>query len=309
MSSLPGTKSSDHPAPLFNTVEAKRSRVEEKTESATKQLNSISLADRFDQLPTDYFDNTTTKLIKNPKTCNLYPPINGKEFKISRSMVDTFQKCEMCFYKLYVLGIGRPKGFPFTLNINEDIKAKNYLNYFREKQEVPPDFKEQGYQFIPYQHPDIATWQNTFKGISCTHEKTGLYLYGGIDDLMIDEKDKNNPNPELIIIDNKATSTKKEHVIYDDYKRQLVFYQWLFRQNGFRVRPEAYIRYANTIPNASPLDTDTHWKFTLLPYKGSDDWIDDTLVRIKGVLDRSITPVIARDCPHCHLHSLNRKQQ
>jgi len=50
---------------------------------------------------------------------------------------------------------------------------------------------------------------------------------------------------ELIIVDYKSTSTAKEVTLDDEwkkaYKRQLEIYQWLFRQNGFKVATPAIL--------------------------------------------------------------------
>ena len=57
----------------------------------------------------------------------------------------------------------------------------------------------------------------------------------------------------LIIVDIKATSknnfdwsaTFNRYEYAKAYKRQLEMYQWLFKQNGFKVAKEAYLLYFN----------------------------------------------------------------
>jgi len=73
----------------------------------------------------------------NPqRTRNIYDPQDSKSFKISRSKIDLFIECPRCFYLDRRLGIGRPPGFPFTLNTAVDALLKQEFDVYRAKGEA-----------------------------------------------------------------------------------------------------------------------------------------------------------------------------
>ena len=53
---------------------------------------------------------------KPRRTRNLYTPGQDKPFKLSRTKVEAFIKCECCFYLDRRLGIKEVSGFPFNIN-------------------------------------------------------------------------------------------------------------------------------------------------------------------------------------------------
>ena len=59
------------------------------------------------------------------KVRGLYDLKSSETFKLSRSKIDLFIQCERCFYYDRKLGIGRPPGFPFSLNSAVDHLLKN----------------------------------------------------------------------------------------------------------------------------------------------------------------------------------------
>jgi len=53
----------------------------------------------------------------NPgRTKNLYDPHSDRPFRLSRSKLDLFITCPLCFYLDKRLVIAQPPGYPFTLN-------------------------------------------------------------------------------------------------------------------------------------------------------------------------------------------------
>src|SRR5206468_6335065 len=99
---------------------------------------------------------------------------------------------------------------------------------------------------IPFEHPDLDIWRQALgnnAGVKTLHKATNLKVYGAIDDVWINNKD------ELIVVDYKATSKAREVSIDSDwqisYKRQLEVYEWLLRQNGFKVSDTGYFVYTN----------------------------------------------------------------
>ena len=96
---------------------------------------------------------------------------------------------------------------------------------------------------LPFAHKQLDTWRNTFKGVRTIYEPANLEVFGGVDDVWVDTDDA------LVVVDYKATAKPTEVSLDADwqqsYKRQLEVYQWLLRQNGFKVSNTGYFVYAN----------------------------------------------------------------
>ena len=120
------------------------------------------------------------------------------------------------------------------------------------------------------------------------------------------------PKKELIIVDYKATSTQKEISLDDEYKqgykRQIEIYQWLFRQNGFKVLNKAYFVFANASKNLPKFDGILSFEMTLVPYEGNDSWVESTLLDIKKCLDANQIPESGEDCEYCRYRTLTSQK-
>ena len=176
-------------------------------------------------------------------------PYNGKYipekqdlYKLSRSKVDFFLNCPRCFYMDRRLGIVQPPGFPFNLNSAVDNLLKNEFDYYRSLQTPHPYIERLGLNAVPFQHEKLDKWRHNFSGVVYQHEALKLHLFGAVDDLWI-----NLDTEELIVVDYKATSKNSEVNLDADwqigYKRQMEFYQYLLRNNGFKVSDTAYFVY------------------------------------------------------------------
>jgi len=196
------------------------------------------------------------------------------------------------------LGIGRPPGFPFTLNSAVDSLLKKEFDLYRKDQTIHPFIEEFGIDAIPYQHKDIDTWRNTFKGIEYLHTPTNLLITGAIDDIWI------NPKGEVIIVDYKATSKTSEVNLDAEwqrgYKRQMEIYQWLFRKNGFDVSPTGYFVYCNGDTGKPYFDKKLEFDIKVIPYTGDDSWIEGALMDIKKCLMSDKIPEMNSECDFCN---------
>jgi len=213
--------------------------------------------------------------------------------------VDNFIECARCFYLTNRLGIARPSTFPFNLNNAVDELLKNEFDNYRKKQEPHPIQSENNLNAIPYEHPDLDKWRESLRhGVKRYHEPTNLILRGGIDDVWIDKKTN-----QLIVVDYKATSKKGEVTLDADwqisYKRQVEFYQWLFRGNSFDVSDTAYFVYCNGIKDKSEFNNKLEFKVKLIPYIGNDQWVEPTLLDLKYCLLAEEPPKAADDCNYC----------
>jgi len=195
---------------------------------------------------------------------------------ISRTKVEAFLNCPRCFWLDQVAGVKQPAGFPFNLNSAVDHLFKNEFDRYRGGSEVPPRLAREGLAFIPAAHPELGTWRSNFKGVRVVHAATGMTVFGAIDDLWRDDAGRH------YVVDYKATS-KNDEVNLDagwqgGYKRQVEFYQWLLRGKGLEVADTAWFVYANGIRGEEPFDDILRFRTKIIPYEGSDAWVEQALV-------------------------------
>ena len=156
-----------------------------------------------------------------------------------------------------------------------------------------------GKNLIPFSHKNLNDWRENFKGVQYFHEETNFLLTGAVDDLWFD-LDKN----EIIVVDYKATSKNSEVTIDADwqigYRRQMDFYQWLIRKNGFQVSNIGYFVYCNGDKKRDSFENKIHFDVSVLEYVGSTKWVEPTLNEIKLLLDQTIVPKTNIDCSYCN---------
>ncbi len=233
----------------------------------------------------------------NPKrTSNLFDPSSKEPFRLSRSKIDLFLECPRCFYLDRRLGIARPPGYPFSLNSAVDKLLKKEFDFHRAKRSSHPLMKEYGLEAVPFQHEKMKEWRNNRKGVRYLHESANLLLTGAIDDIWA------NPQGELLVVEYKATSKNGEVSLDADwqisYKRQVEFYQWLLRKNGFEVSDDSYFVYCNGNTDLEAFDKKIEFDITLLPYKGDDSWVENAVLKAKECLMGDI-PQASEDCDFC----------
>jgi CRISPR/Cas system-associated exonuclease Cas4 (RecB family) len=231
------------------------------------------------------------------RTRNIYNPESDDPFKLSRSKIELFTECERCFYLDRRLGVGRPPGFPFTLNSAVDTLLKKEFDIHRAKGTKHPLMEKYGLDAVPFKHEMINEWRENFKGVQFFHRSTNLIITGAVDDVWV------NKDGELIVVDYKATSTNGEITLDAEYrqayKRQMEIYQWLLRKNGFAVSNTGYFVYANGDKDKSAFDGKLEFSVQLLEYKGDDKWIEKTLEAIIECLKSKKIPDASAMCEYC----------
>jgi CRISPR/Cas system-associated exonuclease Cas4 (RecB family) len=223
----------------------------------------------------------------------------GTKWKLSRSKIDAYIECPRCFYLDNKLGTKRPGMPSFNLNIAVDTLFKKEFDLYRKEGTAHPIMEENGIEAVPFVHTDLEVWRDPFVGIMHTHRETGLVVSGGIDDVWSME------DGTLIVVDYKATSkegtiaTLADSSWEDQYKRQIGVYQWLFKQNGFKVNSTGYFVYANALQSEDTFDNTLTFETTLVPCEGEQGWIEPTLVAIKACLENSTYPAPGENCEFC----------
>jgi CRISPR/Cas system-associated exonuclease Cas4 (RecB family) len=230
-----------------------------------------------------------------------YTPGQKDVFKISRSKIELFKQCPRCFWLDARLKIKRPDGPPFNINKTIDELFKKEFDVYRAKGEPHPMMTDNQIKAIPFAHSDLDTWRTNFTGVVAVHEPTNLHVFGAIDDVWV------NDSGELIVVDYKATSKQADVNIDSDwqisYKRQLEVYQWLLRANGFKVSNTGYFVYTNARIDLDGFNDRVEFVTKLIPYEGSDSWVEPTLVKMKQCLEGEMPAVgkaaMGGDCDYC----------
>jgi CRISPR/Cas system-associated exonuclease Cas4 (RecB family) len=241
------------------------------------------------------------------RTRNLFDPESDAPFRLSRSKIDLFLECPRCFYFDRRLGVGRPPGFPFNLNSAVDHLLKKEFDIHRKGMTSHPIMDAYGLPAIPFQHSDIDTWRENFVGVQYVHGPSNFLVTGAVDDVWV--ATDNAPKlglkkGDLIVVDYKSTSKDTEVNLdaewQDGYKRQMEVYQWLLRQKGFTVSNTGFFVYANGIRDKKAFDGKLEFKVSLIPYTGSDAWIEKTLADIRTCLSDGRIPKQSTHCDYCN---------
>jgi hypothetical protein len=219
-----------------------------------------------------------------------FDPSSKEPFTISRSKIDCFTECPRCSYLDLRLGVKRVSGPSFTLNNAVDELFKREFDAHRANGTTHPLAKRYGLDLVPLKDDRLDEWRDALRrGVKTHHLETNLIVRGGIDDVWV------APSGELTVVDYKATSKKEMPTtddLYDSYKKQMEVYQWLFRRNGFEVSPTGYFVYANGKSDAKAFDGKLEFDVELVPYTGSDSWVEPTLHRLKETLMSDEIPPI-----------------
>lgn len=242
---------------------------------------------------------------KANRTKNLFDPHSAEPFKLSRSKIDLFLNCPRCFYMDRRLGVGQPPGFPFNLNSAVDTLLKREFDIHRAAKTPHPLMAAYGLNAVPFQHEELDEWRENFHGVQYLHSATNLLLTGAVDDLWI------NPAGEIIVVDYKSTSKKEEVSLDADwqigYKRQMEFYQWLLRQNGYKVSDTGFFVYCNGDADKAAFDAKLEFDIKLIPYTGNDSWVERAVKDAHACLVLESIPDSGKDCDFCNYYSARSK--
>lgn len=230
-----------------------------------------------------------------------YTPGQTEPYKISRSKIELYMQCQRCFWLDARYKITRPSTPPFNINKTIDELFKKEFDVHRAAGSAHPIMIKNKVKAVPFKHEKIDEWRHNFTGVTTLHKPTNLHVFGAVDDVWV------NDLGELIVVDYKATSKNKPVSLDSDwqisYKRQMEVYQWLLRQNGFKVSSTGYFVYTNAKMDLDGFEDHLEFITTLIPYTGDDAWIENTLLAMKQCLEGDIPPVgdsiMGGECEHC----------
>lgn len=222
----------------------------------------------------------------------IYKATSKQPYRVSRSKIELFKQCTLCFWLETVKGIKRPSGPPFRINSAIDELFKKEFDVHRKAKTPHPIMKENKVEAIPFAHDELDKWRHNFTGVIALHQPTNLEVFGAIDDVWV------NDGGELIVVDYKATAKDSEVNINADwqiaYKRQMEVYQWLLRQNGFAVSNTGYFVYTNGRLDLDGFNNLLEFRTKLIAYEGNDEWVEPTLKDMKRCLDGELKPRVGK---------------
>jgi hypothetical protein len=208
-------------------------------------------------------------------------------------------ECQRCFYLDNKLGVARPPGFPLISTPRSTRCLKKSSTAPRQRHSASAR-QSYGLDAVPLAHAKMDEWRDALRhGVKCVHKATGLTVRGGVDDIWV------NKDGELIVIDYKATSKDGKIESLDEewhrgYKRQLEVYQWLLRQNGFKVSDTGYWFYANASKDREAFDGRLDFELTLGALHRQHRLGRGHPAKLKGVpRQRRDTARQGADCDYC----------
>ena len=230
-----------------------------------------------------------------------FKPGQAAAFKVSRSKIELFKQCQRCFWLDVRLKIKRPDGPPFNINKAIDGLLKKEFDVYRAKGEAHPMMLDNQIKAIPFAHEKLDDWRENFVGVQFLHAPTNLLVFGAVDDLWVTD------DGTIIVVDYKATAKDREVGIDSgwqiSYKRQMEVYQWLLRQNGFKVSDTGYFVYANGRLDLDGFNDRVEFKTKVIPYTGSDAWVGPALEEMKACMLSDMPPVgdhiMGGECIYC----------
>ena len=231
-----------------------------------------------------------------------YTPNQTASLKISRSRLQLFLDCRRCFWLLMRHKIKRPSMPDFLLNLAVDHLFKKEFDIYRAQEKPHPIMRKNKIKAVPFQHQDLDKWRNPFEGLQYLDKEHNFLIFGGLDDVWIDNDE------QLIVVDYKATAKDKPvselyavGTYHDAYRRQMEVYQWLLLKNGFKVNPTAYFVYASASKEKAKFGNRLDFVSNVIAYEGASDWIDEILKEVKTCLDGTIPDYKPKPrCNHCN---------
>ncbi|MBG93370.1 MAG: hypothetical protein CL792_05245 [Chloroflexi bacterium] len=233
----------------------------------------------------------------------IYQANQAEIFRISRSKFNDFLNCPKCFYLDRVKGLKAPDMPGWTLNSTVDELLKKEFDKSRAEQKPHRILQRYGLEhIIPYQHPELDIWRDSFKGIECQIFDTNLYLFGGIDDIWL-----NTVTNELIVLDYKSQADKYpvtterylNGIYHQGYKIQLEIYAYILKKMGFAVSNIGYFYVCNASKSMDGFHGSLLFEETLVPYKIQLDWIEGKLEEMLQTLNSENIPKSHFACQNC----------
>lgn len=215
--------------------------------------------------------------------------------RLSRSKLDLFVECPLCFWLDARHGLKRPEGYPYTLSIAVNHLLKAEFDDYRKKRQPHPLMVSAGLGAIPF--PDLArleVWRNNFKGLEYRHP-LGVTLFGAINDLF------QFPDGCLAVVDYKTTGARAA-TVYDDYRRQMNIYTYLLEKNGERTKGKGYFVFY-VVNKEQGFGGRLPFVGSIIEVNTDTSSVEPLIVEAVRALQSEGPPKPAPDCKYCEWRS------
>jgi hypothetical protein len=208
---------------------------------------------------------------------------------LSAHNLNIFRECKRCFYLQVKYNIKRPRGPMPSIATGIDSLIKEYFEYYRQKDTLPPFLKEK------IEGKLITNLQKTYYD-----KKTfpGYYLWGRLDEAI------ELPNGLYIPLDHKTRASCPEEV-HEAYKFQLGVYSLLLKEtNKGKEVDRAYLVFyypekkftdfvANEIKNV------INFSFEVKEVRINIEEIKKIIYEAIDCLESNNIPESGKDCEYC----------
>jgi len=206
--------------------------------------------------------------------------------KLSRSKIELFLSCPRCFWLDFKHGFKRPEEFTGGwIGQKYDPILKQEFDFYRSRGQKPKEIPENFALFTDT--AKLKIWRG--RGVELKH-KSGLVVYGKIDDLLLDE------NGHLVPFDFKV-SLSQEFKVYQSYQRQLEIYGYLLHKIGERVSSKGALYVVKVSVDLKNLLTEERACHILEPL--NLEIYDEIIDQISLVLEKERPPEPNENCPYC----------
>jgi len=205
--------------------------------------------------------------------------------EISRSKIDLFISCPLCFWLDYKFDLKRPEedyNKRGKIGQKYDPILKREFDSYRIAGKLPEIIPNAFTLFKDFNK--LKLWRN--RGVRIKHE-SGFIIYGKIDDLLLDS------SGYLIPFDFKTTLSKNFQ-IHESYRRQLEIYGYLLKKSGENVSNTGALYVVNI-----DLENNSYNRsFHIVPELQFDvyDYIIEKLIK---VINEDKPPEPSENCQFC----------
>lgn len=241
---------------------------------------------------------------KRSKDYTIYKPNQADDFQISRGKFDNFLLCPRCFYLDRVGGLSEPSSPGWALNSLTDTLLKIEFDQCRKAKKTHRILiKNNLSHIIPFDHPEIDAWRDSLHhGIKTRFKNTNIILQGGVDDLWLD-----TTTEEVVVLDYKSQAKSGEITMEDylddkyhqGYKKQLDFYNFILRNNGFKTSKTSYFLVVNALNVESGFNARLEFSEHLIPYENDTSWLDEKIEAMIACLNQKNVPEPNESCENC----------
>ena len=243
---------------------------------------------------------------------------------ISFSDIEMYYKCPRCFY-LAKKNIKMPfqEDDRFNIANANDLVLKQEFDLCRNDAIKHPIMKKYKIDAVPLKNTNIYKWRNFNYGnggIRFFDLDKNIIFNGVVDDVWV------NKQGEFIVVDYKTTLKESiflEDELYAKYRRQISFYTWLFKQNGYLVHSLGYLIIdkpcLNNKNNSKELDDLFNFEIskykrflefdtTIISISIDESWIDPVLDAMQDCLKQNYLPPSGKnkrtnkECATCEYH-------